>query len=95
MVSRLFRLPDDDDKLTRIPGIPAFEKVTPDEQAWLNKGQEPFREALTEEAKQNLKMDEPVELKDYDPDKLGEALTKYFHDLDAMLALRGSGRLCR
>ena len=91
MVSRLFRLSPDDDKLTRIPGIPAFEKVTPDDQAWLNKGQEPFRDALTAEAKQNFKIDEPVELKDYDPDKLDAALMKIFHDLDAMLAIGAPG----
>lgn len=90
-VSRLFRLSADDDRLTRIPGIPAFEKVTPDEQAWLNKIQEPFRDARTAEAKQNFTVDEPLALEDYDPDKLGAALTKRFHDLDAILALGYSG----
>lgn len=91
MVSRLFRLSADDDRLTRIPGIPAFEKATADEQVWLNKMQEPFRGAITGEAKQNFKVSEPLVLEDYDPDKLGVALMKRFHDLDTIIALAYAG----
>ena len=91
MVSRLFRLSADDDRLTRIPGIPAFQKVTPDEQEWLNKINEPFQNAITDEAKQNLKVDEPIDLEDYDLDKLSAALEKRFHDLDTILSVSHSG----
>ena len=90
-VSRLFRLSADDDRLTRIRGIPAFGEVTPDEQVWLNKIPEPFRDALTEEAKQDFKVGEPLAPEDYDPDTLGAALMKHFHDLDTILALGYSG----
>ena len=90
-ISRLFRLPTDDDSLTAIPGVPAFEKITSDEQAWLNKRQEPFQDALTAEAKQNFKVNEPLELEDYEPNKLDAALTKRFHDLGAIIAILRSG----
>lgn len=90
-VYRFFRLSADDERLTRIPGIPALEKVTADEQVWLNKIQEPFRGALTGEAKQNFKVSEPLALEDYDPDKLEGALMKRFQDLDTIIALAYSG----
>ena len=90
-VSRLFRLSADDDRLTRIPGIPAFEKVTRDEQEWLNKINDPFQNALTDEAKQNLKIDEPIDLEDYDLDKLSAALEKRFQDLDTILSVSHLG----
>ena len=91
MVSRLFRLSADDDRLTRIPGIPAFEKVTPDEREWLNKINDPFQNALTDEAKQNLKVDEPIDLEDYDLEKLSAALEKSFHDLDRVISVSRLG----
>ena len=90
-VSRFFRLSADDNSLTAIPGVPAFEKITQDEQAWLNKRQEPFQDALTAEAKQNIKVDEPLALEDYEPDKLAAALTKRFHDLGGIIAIARSG----
>ena len=90
-IYRLFRLLADDDRLTAIAGIPVFKKVPPDEQAWLNKIQEPFQDALTEEAKQNLKVDAPTNLEDYDLDKLSVALEKRFHDLETILSLSRLG----
>lgn len=86
----LFRLSADDDSLTAIRN-PAFEKIIPDEQEWLNKIEDPFRDALTEEAKQNPDMDEPIALEDYDPDKLSAALEKRFQDLDRILSLSRLG----
>ena len=92
MVSRFFRLSADDDRLTHIPGIPAFEKVTPDEQVGLEKiAAGSFRDALTAEAKQNFKVDEPLVLEDYEPGKLDTALTTLFDDLDAIIAVGRSG----
>ena len=92
MVSRFFRLSADDDRLTHIPGIPAFEKVTPDEQVRLEKiAAGSFRDALTAEAKQNFKVDEPLGLEDYAPGKLDTALTTLFQDLDAIIAIGLSG----
>ena len=92
MVSRFFRLSADEDRLTHIPGIPAFEKVTPDEQVWLEKiAAGSFRDALTAEAKQNFKVDEPLVLEDYAPGKLDTALTTLFDDLDAIIAIGRSG----
>ena len=87
MTSRFYRLSAEDDRFILIPGIPSFEKITQDEQEWLNKIEDPFRDALTEEAKQNFKVDESLDLEDYDPDKLSTALMKRFHDLDAILSL--------
>ena len=89
--ARFFQLSTDEDRLTFIPEIPPFEKVTTDQQAWLNRIQAPFREALTEKAKQNFKVDEPLNLEDYDPDKLNAALEKSFHDLDTVVAISSSG----
>lgn len=86
----LFRLSADDDRLTAIRN-PAFQKITPDEQEWLNKIEDPFRDVLTEEAKQNPDMDEPIDLEDYDPDKLSAALEKRFQDLDRILSLSRLG----
>ena len=92
MVSRLFCLSADDDRLTHIPEIPAFEKVTPNEQVRLEKiVAEPFRDVLTAEAKQNFKVDEPLVLEDYAPGKLDTALTKLVDDLDAIIAIGRSG----
>ena len=92
MVSRFFRLSADGDRLTHIPGIPAFEKVTPDEQVRLDKiAAGSFRDALTAEAKQDFKIDEPLVLEDYAPGKLDTALTTLFGDLDAIIAIGRSG----
>lgn len=91
MVSRFYRFSTEDDRFMFIPGIPTFEKVTPDEQAWLNKRNVPFREALTEETKQNFKVDKPLDLADYDLDKLSAALTKQFHEINPTLSLARSG----
>ena len=91
MVTRFFRLSIDDDRFIAILETPNFEKVKPDEQAWLNKIEDPFRDALTEEAKQNREIDEPIDLEDYDPDKLTAALNKRFQDLDAILSLSRLG----
>ena len=90
-VARFFRLSTDEDRLAFIPGIPPFEKVTSDEQEWLNKINDPFQNALTDEAKQNLKVDEPIDLEDYDLDKLSAALEKRFQDLDTMLSISRLG----
>ena len=89
--ARFFQLSTDEDRLTFISGIPPFKKVTTDQQAWLNKRLDPFRDALTEEAKQNFKLDEPLNLEDYDPDKLSVALEKSFHDIDTIVAISRSG----
>lgn len=91
MVTRFFRLSVDDDRFIAILRTPNFEKVKPAEQEWLNKIQDPFRDALTEEAKQNREIDEPIDLEDYDPDKLSAALNKRFQDLDAILSLSRLG----
>lgn len=91
MVTRFFRLSIDDDRFIAVLETPNFEKVKPDEQAWLNKIQDPFRDALTEQAKQNRKVEEPIALEDYDPDKLNVALNKRFQDLDAILSLARLG----
>ena len=90
-IARFFLLSADEDRLTFIPGIPAFEKVTTNQQAWLNKIDIHLREALTEKAKQNFKVDEPLALEDYDFEKLSTALNKRFDDLDAMLSITRSG----
>jgi photosystem II stability/assembly factor-like uncharacterized protein len=90
-VARFFRFSTDEDRLTFIPGIPPFEKVTPDEQEWLKKINDPFQNALTDEAKQNLTVDEPIDLEDYDLDKLSAALEKRFHDLDTILSISRLG----
>ena len=90
-VARFFQLSTDEDRLTFIPGIPPFEKVTSDEQEWLNRINDPFQNALTDEAKQNLKVDEPIDLEDYDLDKLSAALEKRFHDLDTILSISRLG----
>ena len=89
--TRFFRLSANEDSLIFIPGIPPFKKVTADQQAWLNKRLNPFRGALTEKAKQNFKIDELLNLEDYDPDKLSAALEKSFHDSDTILAISRSG----
>ena len=91
MVTRFFRLSIDEDRFIAILETPNFEKVKPDEQAWLNKIQDPFRDALTEQAKQNREIDEPIDIEDYDPDKLSAALNKRFQDLDAILSLSRLG----
>ena len=91
MVTRFFRLSANEDRLTFIPGIPPFKKVTADQQAWLDRRQEPFEEALTKEAKQNFRVDELFNLEDYDPNKLSSALEKSFHDLDTILTISSSG----
>ena len=89
--ARFFELSTDEDRLTFIPEIPPFEKVTTDQQARLNRSLDPFRDALTEEAKQNFKVDEPLNLEDYDPDKLSAALENSFHDFDTIVAISRSG----
>ena len=91
MITRFFRLSVDGDRFIAILGTPNFETVKPDEQEWLNKIEEPFRDALTAEVKQNLEMDEPIDLEDYDPDKLSAALMKRFQDLDVVLSLSRLG----
>ena len=91
MVTRFFRLSVDDDRFIAILRTPNFEKVKPDEQEWLNKIEVPFQDALTEEFKQNRMVQEPIDLEDYDPDKLNAALTKRFQDLDAILSLSRLG----
>ena len=91
MAARFFRLSAEDDRFTAILGVPTFEKVNPDEQEWLDKIQDPFRNALTEEAKQNLKVDEPIDLEDYDLEKLRGALDERYQDLDKLIAFGRSG----
>ncbi|MYG07586.1 hypothetical protein F4167_13415, partial [Candidatus Poribacteria bacterium] len=93
MLTRFFRLSIDEDRFIAILETPNFEKVKSDEQEWLNRIEDPFRDALTEEAKQGLEieMDEPIDLEDYDPDKLSAALNKRFQDLDAILSLSRLG----
>ena len=44
-LARFFRLSADEDRLAFILGIPPFEKVTSDEQEWLNKINDPFQNA--------------------------------------------------
>ena len=90
MVARFFRL-SADDRFTVVLEIPNFEKVEPDEQEWLNRIEDPFLDALTEEFKQNRKVEEPIDLEDYDPDKLNVALNKRFQDLDTILSLARLG----
>ena len=92
MAARFFRLSADEDRLTFIPGIPRFEKVTSDEQGWLNKINDPFQNALTDEAKQNLKVDESIDLEDYDLKKLTDALNTRHQDLDKLIAFGRSGK---
>ena len=90
-LARFFRLSADEDRLAFILGIPPFEKVTSDEQEWLNKINDPFQNALTDEAKQNLKVDQPIDLEDYDLEKLSAALEKSFHDLDRVISVSRLG----
>ena len=46
---------------------------------------------LTDEAKQNLKVDQPIDLEDYDLEKLSAALEKSFHDLDRVISISRLG----
>ncbi len=96
MAARFFRLSAEDDRFTAILGVPTFERVNLDEQEWLqewlDKRQYSFWNALTEEAKQNFKVDEPIDFEDYDLKKLRGALDERYQELDKLIALGRSGK---